>query len=108
VSGQFYAPATLPPEKEPRYPLNGRLNGPQSRSGRHREEKILDPTWTQLRLLGCPARSQSLYRLSYPGSTTKGEELENVNQLVFGMSASRIVGHVFYADTVNTGGFLPT
>jgi hypothetical protein len=28
----------------PRYPLNKRLGGPQSRSGRFAEEKILDPT----------------------------------------------------------------
>jgi hypothetical protein len=44
--------------------LYRRLGGPQSRSGRHGEVKILDPTETQTR----PARSQSLYRLRYPGS----------------------------------------
>jgi hypothetical protein len=32
--------------KSPQYPLN-RLGGPQSQSGRHGEEKILDPTETQ-------------------------------------------------------------
>jgi hypothetical protein len=31
----------------PRYPLYRRLGGPQSRSGRHGEEKILDPTGTR-------------------------------------------------------------
>jgi hypothetical protein len=34
VSGQLHAPAALPPGKEPRYPLDGTLGGPQSRSGR--------------------------------------------------------------------------
>jgi hypothetical protein len=31
----------------PRYPLDRRLGGRQSRFGRHGEEKILDPTDTQ-------------------------------------------------------------
>jgi hypothetical protein len=39
VSGQFHAPAALPPEKSPWYPLDRRLGGPQSRSGRGGEEK---------------------------------------------------------------------
>jgi hypothetical protein len=39
-----------------------RLGGPQSRSGRRGDVKILDPTRTR------PARSQSLYRLRCPGS----------------------------------------
>jgi hypothetical protein len=51
----------------PRYPLDRRLGGPQSRSGRCGEEKILDHTGT----LGRPARSQSLYRLRYPSSFQK-------------------------------------
>jgi hypothetical protein len=50
------------------YPLDRRLGGPQSRSGRRGEEKILDPTRLEDRPLGRPARSQSLYRLRYPGS----------------------------------------
>jgi hypothetical protein len=33
--------------KRPRYPLDRRLSGPQSRSGRRGEEKILDPTGTR-------------------------------------------------------------
>jgi hypothetical protein len=35
-----------PRGKSPRYPLDRRLGGPQSRSGRFGEEKILDPTGT--------------------------------------------------------------
>jgi hypothetical protein len=42
MSGQLQAPATLP-----RYLFDRRLGGPQSRSGRSREEKILDPTGTR-------------------------------------------------------------
>jgi hypothetical protein len=38
-------PSRFTPEgKNPRYPLERRLCGPQSRSGRREEEKILGPT----------------------------------------------------------------
>jgi hypothetical protein len=37
-------PAALTPGKEPPYPLDRRLGGPQSRSERRGEEKIPDPT----------------------------------------------------------------
>jgi hypothetical protein len=43
VSGQLHVPATLFREKSPQYPLNMRLGGPQSRSGRGGEEKNLCP-----------------------------------------------------------------
>jgi len=39
VSGQLHASAALLPEKEPRYQLDKRLGGLQSRSGRGGEEK---------------------------------------------------------------------
>jgi hypothetical protein len=39
VSGHFHAPAALSSRKEPRYPLDRRLGGPQSRSGRDGENK---------------------------------------------------------------------
>jgi hypothetical protein len=69
VSGQFHAPATLPPGKSPRYPFYRRLGGPQSRSGRYGEVNIFYPTGTRTPAPPSrPARSQSLYRLSYPGS----------------------------------------
>jgi hypothetical protein len=55
VGGQRHAPAALPPQKT-RYPLYRRLGGPQGRSGRVR--KTSPPP-------DVPARSQSLYRLSY-------------------------------------------
>jgi hypothetical protein len=44
VSGQLQAPVALPPGKEP--PVR-RLGGPQSRSGRHGEVKILNPDGTR-------------------------------------------------------------
>jgi hypothetical protein len=47
VSGQLQAPSALPPGKEPRYPLDRRLGGPQSRSGWHGEVKILTSTGTR-------------------------------------------------------------
>jgi len=39
VSGKFHAPAALPSQSEPRYPLGIRLGGPQSRYERGGEEK---------------------------------------------------------------------
>jgi len=39
VSGEIHAQAALLPEKEPRYPFDRRLSGPQSGSGRDGEEK---------------------------------------------------------------------
>jgi hypothetical protein len=54
--------------KSPRYPLDKRFGWPQGRS-RQREEKILTPpAGLELWPLGRLARSQSLYRLRYPGS----------------------------------------
>jgi hypothetical protein len=49
--------------KSPPCPLDRRLGGPQSRSGRLEEEKFLPLPGRELRPLGRPARSQSLYRL---------------------------------------------
>jgi hypothetical protein len=40
-------PCRLTPRERPQHPLDRRLGGPQSRSGRHGELEILDPTWTQ-------------------------------------------------------------
>ena len=62
VGGQRHALAVLPPGKT-RYPLYRRLGGPQGRSGQ--VQKILPPTG--IRSPYSPARSESLYRLSYPG-----------------------------------------
>jgi hypothetical protein len=39
VSGQLHALTALPPGKSPQCPLDGSVDGPQSRSGRYGEEK---------------------------------------------------------------------
>ena len=59
VIGQRDAPAALPPRKT-RQPLYRRLGGPQGRAGRVRN---ISPR-TGIRSPDCPARSQTLYRLS--------------------------------------------
>jgi hypothetical protein len=65
VSGQLHAPAALPPRKEPGYPLDRRLGGPQSRSGRGVKEKnSTPPPRIEPPNPDRPTRSQSLYRLS--------------------------------------------
>jgi hypothetical protein len=51
----------------PRYPLDGRLNGPHGRSERYGEEKNLTPVGNRI-----PASSPSLYRLTYHDSKTDG------------------------------------
>jgi hypothetical protein len=57
----------MPRGKSPRYPLEGGWMG--HRAGLDDvEKKFLTLLGLELRLLGRPARSQSLYRLRYPGS----------------------------------------
>ena len=63
VGGQRHASAALLPGKT-RYPFYRRLGGPQCRSGG--VQKISPPTGIQSP--DRPARSESLYRLSYSGS----------------------------------------
>jgi len=51
VSGQIHDPAALLPGKEPPYPFNRRLGGPQSRSAHGGEEKNSQtPPGIELRL----------------------------------------------------------
>jgi hypothetical protein len=57
-----------PRGKIPLYPLARWLSGPQNRSGRRGEEEILPLLRLELRPFGRLNRSQSLYRLRYPGS----------------------------------------
>jgi hypothetical protein len=59
MGAQCHAPTALPPGKSS-YPLYMRLGGPQGRSGRVRK---ISPTG--IRSPERPARSESLYRLSY-------------------------------------------
>jgi hypothetical protein len=69
VSGQFHAPAALLRGEQPRYPLDRRLGGPHSRSGRCEDEKNLLPLpESNLDSSVVQSVAWSLYRLSYPGS----------------------------------------
>jgi hypothetical protein len=52
--------------RSPRFTLDRRLGGPQSRSKHCGEKKILDPTGNRTPALRRPASSRSLYRLRYP------------------------------------------
>jgi hypothetical protein len=64
-----FTPQPLYPRgKSPRYPLDRRLGGPQSRSGHVQKRKSLTLPGLELQPLGRSARSQSLYRLRYPGT----------------------------------------
>jgi hypothetical protein len=73
VGSQRHAPATLPLGKT-QYPLYRRLGGPQGRSGQAR--KISPPTG--IRSLDRPARTELLYRLSYPGPYTQNEDKQKL------------------------------
>jgi hypothetical protein len=60
-----------PRERAPSTYFIGGWVDPRARSGRYGEVKIFYPTGTRTPALpGRPARSQSLYRLSYSGSTS--------------------------------------
>jgi hypothetical protein len=67
VSGQYHAPAALyPQEKDPRYPLIGGWVGPRAGLDAGAKRKILYPC--QGSNPDRPARSQTLYCLSYRSS----------------------------------------
>jgi hypothetical protein len=84
VGGQRHAPAALLPGKT-RYPLYRRLGGSQSRSGQVR--KISPPTG--IRSMDHPARSESLYRLSSPGSFYHEVRHENLYKIKIHFSHQR-------------------
>ena len=65
VGGQLHAPGRFTPGKDP-VPIYRRLGGPQGRSVRVRK---ISPS-TGIRSADRPARSESLYRLSYRGPVT--------------------------------------
>jgi hypothetical protein len=70
VSGQLHAPAALPPGKEP--PPGTRWIGGWVGLGAgmddEKKKNLLTVPGLELRPLGRPAPTQSLYRLRYPGS----------------------------------------
>jgi len=67
---QLHAPGDIPPRKETRYPLYGRLGGHQGSPPIGIRGWTRGPVWTgaeNLAANGIPARSKLLYRLSYTG-----------------------------------------
>jgi hypothetical protein len=75
MSGQLHAPAVLPQGKSPCYPLDRRLGGTQSRSGRGCEEKNSQhPPAIEIQNPDHPARSPALYQLSCHGSILFGKQ----------------------------------
>jgi hypothetical protein len=61
-----FMPWVYPHGKGPQHPLSSRLVGPESQSGHCGVENISCPYWESKAC--CPARSEVLYLLSYPGS----------------------------------------
>jgi hypothetical protein len=60
---ELHAAAALPPGYIPEYPMDMRLSGLQTWSGRHGDITILGLTWTLIRT------PRSLYTLRYSGSS---------------------------------------
>ena len=87
--GQHHAPAALSPGKT-QYLLYRSLGGPQGRSGRVR--KI---TPTGIRSPDRPARSESLYRLSYPGQ----RKLKGMRSIINIVKISQPVQKLKWAHT---------
>jgi hypothetical protein len=94
--------------KSPWYPLDRRSGGPQSRSGRRGEVKILATPGLELRPLRPPARSQSLYRLSYEdqcGTRPCDRHFnQNCRYSVFGSVEIEGVGSSGSASSLYSGG----
>jgi hypothetical protein len=72
MSGELHAPAALPPGKEPpgTHRIGHRVN-PRAGLDDVEKRKFLTLPGLEFRSIGRPARSQSLYRLSYPGSVVR-------------------------------------
>jgi hypothetical protein len=68
VSRQLHASAVLPPGKEPLLPIEWEVGWTSAGLDDVQKRKFFTLTGLALRPFGRPARSQSLYRLSYPGS----------------------------------------
>jgi hypothetical protein len=66
MNGQLQAPAPIPPGE--RAPDRQWISWVGPRAGLDHVEKIIDPTRIRTLTVGRPTRSQSLYRLHYPGS----------------------------------------
>jgi hypothetical protein len=77
--GQLHASAALHPGKEPLYRLNRRLGDPRAGLDDVENWKFLILLGIELRPLGRPARSQSLYLMRYPGSCKNLEPNKNIS-----------------------------
>jgi hypothetical protein len=66
--------------KDPRYPLDRRLGGPQSWSGQRLEKNPLPLLVIEPRSSGCPICSLTLYWLSYPAPEKKQAWSENPSE----------------------------
>jgi hypothetical protein len=71
MSDQLHASAALPPGKEPQYPLDRRLGGPGAGLDDMEKKIFLTIPGLKLHPLNHPARSQSLYRIGYHGSSRR-------------------------------------
>jgi hypothetical protein len=80
ASSQLHAPAGLPQEKSPLYPPYRRLCETQSRSGYGVKEKIPSLRRESNLIVQSSnlARSHSMYRLSYAGSSFHGSDESNI------------------------------
>jgi hypothetical protein len=74
VSGQLDAPTALPSGKEPTHWIGGWV-GPRAGLDDVEKIKFLTLPGLELRSLGRPARSQSLYLLRYPGSCIDADRI---------------------------------
>jgi hypothetical protein len=75
VSDKFHALVVLPQGKNPKYPLDRRLFGPQNRSGHGVEEKNSQaPPGIEPRSPDRPAHNQSLYPGSRLGWGRQGKQ----------------------------------
>jgi hypothetical protein len=97
ASGQLHAPVDLPSRKSPGTHWIGGRVGP--RTDLHDvKRKLLTLPGLKFLLLCRPARSQSLYRLSYPGSTRCCRYL-NLIAMDGGDSSSSSSSNVFIGDS---------
>jgi hypothetical protein len=84
---RFTLPPLYPRGNDPLYPLVRRVGGPHTLDDVDRR-KFLSLLGLELRSLGSPIRSQSLFRLRYPGSLPYSYRSANyfVRPINFGIS----------------------
>jgi hypothetical protein len=96
VSGQRHAPAALYPRgKDRRYPLDRRLGGPQSRSDAEARRKNLCPC--RRSNPDRPARSQTLYCLSFIMSVRRRKKRNSKNERKVGNTLNLFTFDSYYS-----------